>query len=1825
MLRIEVPVSAPGPTLDLHLDWLESQAGVFPRTLFATREGAVIVAGCGAAHIYHSEDSQAQVIPELGQQTHECIRYVGGVRFDASDPHAKSAASEWQAFGRCCWVLPRIELSIGSPRADLAKSSTAESPSGSEAASSCRSLASADNRSGRLAGATLAVQLRWCSAEPTTWAAERRAALDALAHLRPCRTGGKYLGSLARIREGVSREEFEQRVREALAAFKAGSLQKVVLARRVLLELTRKLDAVSLIRHVIGGTHKRQYLFLLEPAEGAAFVSLTPERLCRVHGSDIWTEAVAGTWPIHEFEKIGEAALLASSAKNSSEHQLVVDYVCALLGHVSRHIKVCETHILKLKHLVHMKQSYHATAKEGLPTAPDGKVEGNGVHEGPISLSTFFCEHMSPTPAVCGLPLASARNFIQGAEPWDRGLYAAPCGILSARGSELIVAIRSALLRDGRQLHTYAGAGIVPGSDPSEEFAEISLKMRQFTEAFATASGGREPFPRTVAAFAALPNLNTLWASLVVEECVRLGVVNFVVCPGSRSTPLVVAVARHPHTKSVVSHDERSGAFYALGWAKAVKAPVAVIVTSGTAVANLLPAVVEASQSQVPLLLLTADRPPELRDTGANQTITQPGIFSSNTRWAKDMPCPSTEYPAHALLGDVDLAAAYAAGTLSGHPGPVHLNFCFRENLAPDAGPVRGAPGRTSDWDGRYVDTAEMHRWAEGAAPRSAYVAPSRSLGSSDIVAELVTLAAGGQARIIALVGTLHTVEEALMAEDVALRLGAAIFADITSGLRQRPGTVHYADQLFNCPLLAGELLQLDALVHIGGPLCSARLNAFAKASAARLHVRVAPAPVRLDADHVVTHHLPCGLQALDEALVEAGLQASEGPPPFWKRLSDAAGEVLEALLVPSKAFTEPFVAHAVSSLMSPGNHLQISSSMPIRDLDFFARPCPDASVPPYPPMANRGASGIDGVISTAAGFCRGSGVPTTLLIGDVASLHDLNALQQLSGSETMPLTVVIVNNWGGGIFSFLPIAQHRDVLGTFFSEPHQVDFAAACRAFGVPYILCETATDFEVAYTRSQKLQACGACIIEARVGLSHGENVAMHKKLGQAVAARIRTELLSQVRMGWLQTGCSGVDAAPLVLLHGWLGEKADWAEVTRCVVEAGCGVLAVDLPGHGATEVSVGKTPDPWEAAVLLSLSFCSEALADLLDRLRIKSAILVGYSLGGRVAMSFAVAYPNRVLATAALCANPGLGSVGERWERLQGDCALACRLARESFADFLGRWYAAPLWAGLAKRRPEVYGAMLAKRLRCNKEMAALALVGMSLGRQPDLTPHGSGDAFWYAHGALDEKFAVIGERMRPHLPRVADDCPVQRVTSVPDAGHALVEECPRAVAELCVRIAQHVATTRPPAAPLSEGVPRLAAAWSETVELTLKAPLLLSRGDPMPRRCGLLVVIEARLSQGAEEALFAGVGEVCPLPLFHKESLAEAEAQLGAVLAAWASDPPALPPAIARLDGAMGAWLARNCPCGQGLLPSVRSGLEMALLHVLGRAAGAAHLAAAAAEARGFSCRSDVGVNSLVAREEDLSGPSDGAVVVKVKVGRDPREDARRTNQLAEVLLRQKGPAARLRLDANQAWTVEEAADFLGHLSDDAVAATEYLEEPVKWPNEGPAAFLGAWEALAERTRRRVSFAVDESLAETTLSKEDLAACRAPIAALVLKPALQGIEQTLDFAAWSLEHGARAVVSSAFESGVALSHFAILAAAMAPAAWLPGNGVSACHGLGTFTRLAEDVLCPPFADLVSSYAEGGWRVDTLRCQEALDRTADALVASREPSPKASAG
>ena len=283
---------------------------------------------------------------------------------------------------------------------------------------------------------------------------------------------------------------------------------------------------------------------------------------------------------------------------------------------------------------------------------------------------------LHPTPAVCGHPQTAAKEILAKTELFDRGYYAGPFGWLSGQGAEFIVAIRSGLFKDtGKNKHTlslFAGVGTVKESDMLSEWKELDLKVRPFKHQLSSRLS-----------YLSSPNANIRMASLLVEELCRLGIHTFAVAPGSRSSPLVYAAAINPNCHVYPCIDERSLAFWSLGYARATQRPAPIITSSGTATANLMPSVIEASLSRVPMLLLTADRPSNLRNTGSNQTINQVKLFGDYTRYFHDIPPPSEANSpsiSRAFLTTVDAAVRHAC---MDPPGPVHLNFQFDEPLEP--------------------------------------------------------------------------------------------------------------------------------------------------------------------------------------------------------------------------------------------------------------------------------------------------------------------------------------------------------------------------------------------------------------------------------------------------------------------------------------------------------------------------------------------------------------------------------------------------------------------------------------------------------------------------------------------------------------------------------------------------------------------------------------------------------------------------------------------------------------------------------------------------------------------------------------------------------------------------------------------------------------------------------------------------------------------------------------------------------------------------------------------------------------------------------------
>ena len=569
------------------------------------------------------------------------------------------------------------------------------------------------------------------------------------------------------------------------------------------------------------------------------------------------------------------------------------------------------------------------------------------------------------------------------------------------------------------------------------------------------------------------PNLNALWAAMIVEELVRNGVDTFCISPGSRSTPLTMAVATGGPLRSVVHFDERGTAFHALGHAKATGRPAVYICTSGTAAANALPAVVEARESCVPLILLTADRPPEMIDSGANQTIDQVKLFGDYVRWYHALPCPDLRIQPAAVLTALDQAVYRATRPPA---GPVHINCAFREPLAPDREP----------FDSKTY-TQSLASWFDG--PYTAYARPSYAVDCAALepVMRLLTQTRRG----VLLVGQLHREGEIGAARTLIETLKWPVFADVTSGLRLGPRpryAIDYYDALLRSRM-EDELATAQVVLHVGGPMTSKEVLRFLDETPSRNYVRVANHDRRVDPAHRVSHRLEMGLAGFAEAVAR---HAHAGVDGDWLAAllsaSEGVREYLDAQTGDSDAVTEVSLPRILPLACATGSLFFLGNSMPIRDADAFGARGPHEVLV----AANRGASGIDGNLATAAGYAAALRRPTTAIVGDLAALHDMNSLALVKNSPA-PVIVVIINNDGGGIFSFLPIAEHPKHFERFFGTPHGLRFDALAAAFSLPYAQPRTNAELREVY---REFAASGeSAVIE--VVTERRENEALHRRL--------------------------------------------------------------------------------------------------------------------------------------------------------------------------------------------------------------------------------------------------------------------------------------------------------------------------------------------------------------------------------------------------------------------------------------------------------------------------------------------------------------------------------------------------------------------------------------------------------------------------------------------------------------------------------------------------------------------------------------------------------
>ena len=546
-------------------------------------------------------------------------------------------------------------------------------------------------------------------------------------------------------------------------------------------------------------------------------------------------------------------------------------------------------------------------------------------------------------------------------------------------------------------------------------------------------------------------NPATAFATAFTDELARCGLTEAVIAPGSRNAPLAMALWRQATGPAVRLHvriDERSAAFLALGLAKVSRRPVAVVCTSGTAAAHFHAAVVEADEACVPLLVITADRPPELRGTGANQTVDQLKLYGNAVRWFCEVGVPEAREGMNAYWrSQASRPRASPAGGAGAAPGPVHLNLPLREPLVPDAadgagedpGEARSAatgPGGAAGWPEPLAGRPGGAPWtAIGAAPAgSALELPWTERG--------VVVCGDGCTDPAAL---LRLAEEA----------GWPVLAEPSSGARAGPGALAaYPFLLDSAEFVAAH--RPDVIVSAGRPGLSrgqlAYLKTAAPSGAPPRHVVVAQGPGRwADPARTATDVAP--------AVRLAGRRpAGTGWLASWRTADAAARGAASAILDADDALSEPRLARDLAAAVPDGALLWAASSLPIRDLDQQMAPRPGVTV-----LANRGVSGIDGLISSACGAAlahqRAGGGPAVALLGDLAFLHDLPGLFAGPEEPRPDLVLVVVNNDGGGIFSLLEQAAFPASFERVFGTPHGRALAQAAAAAGIPAVTLERAS----------------------------------------------------------------------------------------------------------------------------------------------------------------------------------------------------------------------------------------------------------------------------------------------------------------------------------------------------------------------------------------------------------------------------------------------------------------------------------------------------------------------------------------------------------------------------------------------------------------------------------------------------------------------------------------------------------------------------------------------------------------------------------------------
>jgi 2-succinyl-5-enolpyruvyl-6-hydroxy-3-cyclohexene-1-carboxylate synthase len=538
------------------------------------------------------------------------------------------------------------------------------------------------------------------------------------------------------------------------------------------------------------------------------------------------------------------------------------------------------------------------------------------------------------------------------------------------------------------------------------------------------------------------------------DELARCGMRHACTSPGSRNTPLVLSLVREPRIETFSHIDERCAGFFALGAAKASGLPVAVTCTSGTATANLTPAVIEAHEAHVPLLALTADRPPELRDVGAGQTIDQLKLYGDAVKWFFEVGVHDATD--ETLRWIRTLACRAYATALDGRPGPVHLNFPLREPLVLEQPLPSDDTGRAADRPYVIVEPRDVRAGGDGDGPH-----PS------------------GRVVIVAGAGT-H--DPAALAS-YAARQRIPVLADPLSGARRGDAAIAHYDLLLRERTFTDEH-RPDFVLRVGELPTSKPLRAWLATLADVPQIAFDPYGTWHDPASVTGMRIHSAPPQPDRLDVEPGWLKS------WSAADAAASSAIDQTL--GDELSEPLVARKLGEWLPTDATLFVASSMPVRDVEEFV------GVRDDPPrfLSNRGANGIDGTVSSAFGAAAASDGPVVLLIGDVALAHDVGGLLA-ARRLPIPLTIVLLNNDGGGIFHFLPVASQQDAFEHHIATPHGLEFERAAALYGCAYERPATVGDLEASVARA--IRASGTTIIEVQT--NRERNLVLHQLIASNV----------------------------------------------------------------------------------------------------------------------------------------------------------------------------------------------------------------------------------------------------------------------------------------------------------------------------------------------------------------------------------------------------------------------------------------------------------------------------------------------------------------------------------------------------------------------------------------------------------------------------------------------------------------------------------------------------------------------------------------------------